>query len=146
LGRGGFSVASTGKQHRRTGETAFSQRPGDLVEVGRLTCGRKVPSVVAQLRIYDIKAGLMDDWLVLFQDKIAPLHEKCDIRVHTAWVDEARGKFIWVREFAGEGTQEEQEQRYIASPERAEVIGDEPKRFIEAMEVHEVTTALGGRQ
>ena len=89
----------------------------------------------AQHRTYNIKADLMDEWLTLFRDKVAPLHEKFGIMVRTAWVDREKSQFIWVREFTGEGTLEEQQERYVQSPERAETIGDEPKRFIEAMEV-----------
>jgi hypothetical protein len=91
--------------------------------------------VAAQHRIYTIKAGLMDEWLVLFREKVAPLHEKFGIMVRTAWVDHENSQFIWVREFTGEGSLEEQQERYVNSPERAETIGDEPKRFIETMEV-----------
>ena len=96
----------------------------------------------SQLRIYDIKQGEMEGWLELFREKVMPLHEKFGIPVRTAWVDNERSQFVWVREFVGTGSAEEQEQRYRDSEERARVIGDEPKRFIEAMEVRLVEPAL----
>lgn len=91
-----------------------------------------------QLRTYDIKPGTMDDWLVLFRDKVVPLHEKYGIPVRTAWVDRERSQFVWVREFVGEGSAEEQEQRYRASDERTRVIGDAPKAFILHMDLRDV--------
>jgi RecB family exonuclease len=95
-----------------------------------------------QLRIYDIKQGEMDAWLELFHAKIKPLHAKFDMPVRNAWVAPERSQFVWVRELVGEGTAEEQELRYRESDERAREIGDEPKRFIEAMEVRVVEPVL----
>jgi hypothetical protein len=94
--------------------------------------------VLSQLRIYDIKPDLLDEWLAFFHDKVAPMHSKYALPVHAAWVDRERSQFAWVRTFAGEGTVEEQEKRYYQSPERQAVIGDEPKRFIEKMHVRVV--------
>jgi NIPSNAP protein len=98
--------------------------------------------VAAQLRIYDIKPGTMEGWLELFRAKVVPMHAKFDIAVRTAWVDRERSQFVWVREFLGEGSVEEQEQRYVSSEERARVIGDEPRTFIQSMEVRVVESAL----
>jgi hypothetical protein len=91
--------------------------------------------VLSQLRIYDIKPGLMDEWLLFFHDKVVPMHAKYDMPARAAFVDRERSQFVWVRTFTGTGSVEEQEQRYYATPERASVIGDEPKRFIEGMEI-----------
>lgn len=95
-----------------------------------------------QLRIYNIKQGEMDRWLELFHNKITPMHAKFDMPVRSAWVAPDRSQFVWIRELIGEGTAEEQEKRYRESEERAQVIGDEPKRFIEAMEVRVIEPVL----
>jgi hypothetical protein len=91
-----------------------------------------------QLRTYDIKPGTMEDWLVLFREKVVPMHEKYGLPVRAAWVVHERSQFVWVREFVGEGTVEEQELRYRVSEERAHVIGDAPKAFILQMDVRDV--------
>lgn len=91
-----------------------------------------------QLRIYTIKSGLMGEWLTLFKDKIAPLHEQYAINIIGAWIDSEHSQFCWVRQFNGEGTMEAQEDRYRNSADRARIIGDEPKKFIEAMELRTV--------
>lgn len=98
--------------------------------------------MVVEHRTYQLKPGTIDDWLVLFHTKIVPLHAKFGLPVRAAWVDRENSAFLWVREFVGEGTVEEQETRYRASQERARVIGDEPKAFIESMTVRRVETVL----
>lgn len=92
----------------------------------------------AQLRIYDIKPGLMEEWLTLFHHKVVPLHEGHGLPVRGAWVDEEASQFAWVREFVGIGTVEEQEAAYRSSPDRTRIVGDEPARFIERMEIRNV--------
>ena len=88
-----------------------------------------------ELRTYEIVPNGMEAWLELFAEKIVPMHARFDMPVHSAWYDLARSQFIWVREFAGTGTMAEQEARYRASPERAQIIGDEPLAFISSMNV-----------
>jgi hypothetical protein len=99
---------------------------------------REGGSVLSQLRIYDIKPGLMDEWLAFFHDRVVPMHRKHGMPAYAAWVDRERSQFVWVRTFIGDGTVAEQERRYYESPEREAVIGDEPKRFIESMQVRVV--------
>jgi len=98
--------------------------------------------VTVEHRTYEIVPGMMDAWLALFHDKIVPLHEEFGLPVRGAWVDRSTSTFLWVREFVGEGTVEEQEARYRASDRRAAVIGDEPKAFIVSMSVRRVETAF----
>lgn len=94
--------------------------------------------MVFQLRTYQIKPHLMDDWLDLFHNAVVPLHEKYGLPVRTAWVDRENNTFIWVRELTGEGTAEEQEARYRATDERTRILGDRPKDFIDSMVVRAV--------
>lgn len=98
--------------------------------------------MVFELRTYEIKPGTIDDWLVLFHDKIVPLHAKHGLPVRSAWVDRTTSTFVWVREFIGEGTREEQEARYRASEDRTRIIGDEPKQYIVSMSVREVDSVF----
>ncbi len=93
-------------------------------------------------RTYEIVPGTMDAWLALFHDKIVPLHEEFGLPVRGAWADRSTSTFLWVREFVGEGTADEQEARYRASDRRAAVIGDEPKAFIVSMSVRRVETVF----
>lgn len=94
-----------------------------------------------ELRTYDIVPDGMEAWLVLFTEKIVPMHARFDMPVRCAWTDIGRSQFIWVREFVGSGTMAEQEARYRASPERAQVIGNEPAAYIMGMNVRVVESA-----
>jgi hypothetical protein len=98
--------------------------------------------MTSQVRIYDIKAGKMDEWLAFFRGKVVPLHQKFGLPVRGAWVDSEHSQFVWVRDFAGTGSPEEQEQRYRDSEDRAREIGDTPKAFIEQMDVRLVHQAF----
>ncbi|GAA1136195.1 NIPSNAP family protein [Nocardioides aquiterrae] len=98
--------------------------------------------MVFQLRTYQIKPGVMDEWLELFHGAVVPLHEKYGLPVRTAWVDRETNTFTWVRELTGEGTAEEQEAAYRATEERERLVGDRPKAFIESMNVREVERAF----
>lgn len=100
--------------------------------------------MASQLRIYDIRPGQMEQWLTLFREKIAPLHRQFDMPVRAAWTECEHSRFIWVRDFVGAGTIEEQETRYRNSAERARIIGDEPQRFIEHMDVRVVDQVFDG--
>ncbi len=93
-------------------------------------------------RTYEIVPGTMDAWLVLFHEKIVPLHAEFGLPVRGAWADRETSTFIWVREFVGEGTAEQQEARYRASDQRAAMIGDEPKDFIVSISVRRVETVV----
>jgi hypothetical protein len=98
--------------------------------------------VVFQLRTYQIKPNLMDEWLELFHGAVVPLHEKYGLPVRTAWVDRETHTFTWVRELTGEGTAEEQEARYRATDERGRLVGDRPAALIDSMVVREVEAAF----
>lgn len=98
--------------------------------------------MIFQLRTYQIKPDLMDDWLDLFYSAVVPLHEKYGLPVRTAWVDREGNAFTWVRELTGEGTAEEQEARYRATEARKSVLGDRPTEFIDSMVVREVEHAF----
>ena len=54
---------------------------------------------IAHLRTYTINAGMMDDWLELFHDKIVPLSAEAGITVESSWVNEERTQFIWIRSY-----------------------------------------------
>ena len=55
--------------------------------------------MVGQLRIYTINAGMMDSWLKSFEEEIVPRVREAGIGIHTAWVNEGRTQFIWIRTF-----------------------------------------------
>ena len=55
--------------------------------------------MVGQLRIYTINAGMMDSWLKLFKEEIAPRVKEAGMGIQTAWVNQERMQFIWIRTY-----------------------------------------------
>ena len=54
---------------------------------------------IAHLRTYTINKGQMDDWLKLFHEKLVPLMAEHGIKVESAWVNDERTQFIWIRSY-----------------------------------------------
>ncbi len=53
---------------------------------------------VAHLRTYTINKGMLDSWLKAFEGLIQPMAE-AGIKVESAWVNEERTQFIWIRSY-----------------------------------------------
>lgn len=91
--------------------------------------------MVAQLRIYRIRDGLMDEWLQLFFGELLDCHALVDIPVTAAWRNPSDpAEFVWVREFEAVDTVEEQERAFFSTPRRKK-LGDVRGTFVESLEV-----------
>ena len=55
--------------------------------------------MVGQLRIYTINKGMVDSWLKLFHETIAPKTMKFGMGIQSAWMNEEKSKFIWIRTY-----------------------------------------------
>lgn len=51
----------------------------------------------AQIRIYTINRGEMDDFIKHFKEQTLPIHEKIGWPVVATWVNRPQNEFIWVR-------------------------------------------------
>jgi hypothetical protein len=90
--------------------------------------------MIAQLRIYTVKPGMLDSFVRIFRESLAPLHEQYGIRILGAWVNREANEFIWMRAFPDEASIEAMTRTYETSPERT-AIGDRPRTHIEKLEV-----------
>jgi hypothetical protein len=97
--------------------------------------------MVSQLRIYTINRGMMDSFVRLFEENIRPLHDKLGIPVESAWVNEDRTEFIWVRSFNSKEEIAQKEAAYFSSPQR-KALGDKPQTHIAKIEVRVIESAL----
>jgi hypothetical protein len=86
-----------------------------------------------QLRLYTIEPGRLDDFLAEWAGGIRPLRERLGFVV-SAWVDRDRGRLVWILDYRGDGTFEDADAAYHASPERKAFTPD-PARLIAAQEV-----------
>lgn len=74
--------------------------------------------MTAQLRIYTIQAGRLEEFCELWQATVVPLRLAFDFSVDGAWLDREGNRFIWLLSHAGPDFGERDE-AYYASPERA---------------------------
>ena len=51
----------------------------------------------AQVRIYTINRGEMDDFLKHFETEVMPLHKQAGWDIVSTWVNRPQNEFIWVR-------------------------------------------------
>ncbi len=93
--------------------------------------------MIAQVRIYTINKGMMDDWVKLFNEKLAPIHALYGINIVGAWVNRPQNEFVWIRTFENEEDKQEKTKTYNSSPERR-ALGDLPGTHHAKLEVREV--------
>jgi hypothetical protein len=98
-------------------------------------------SVIAQVRIYTINKGMMDSWVKLFNEQLAPLHARYGITILGAWVNRGQNEFVWIRTFEDEADVEAKSATYYSSPERT-AIGDLPGQHIAKIEVRTVESVF----
>ena len=94
--------------------------------------------MTAELRIYTVKAGRMQDWLREWKAGIRPLREKLGFKVVGPWLIEDENKFIWILQYAGPGTYEAANAGYYDSAERRALQPD-PARHLATTETRAIT-------
>ena len=71
--------------------------------------------MIGQLRVYTINKGMMDSWLRLFREEIVAQLKEAGIGIQTAWVDEERSQFIWIRTFGDKSEIETKEAAFYGT-------------------------------
>jgi hypothetical protein len=72
---------------------------------------------VSQLRMYTVNGGMMDQWVKLFSETLAPLQENLGMKIDAQWVNEDKNQFIWIRSFADDDDLKAKEAAFAASPD-----------------------------
>ena len=85
--------------------------------------------MVAQLRVYRIKAAGMEDWMREWRDDVRPLREHFGFSVLGAWVAVDQDTFIWI--LAHEDF-EAADAAYYGSPERRALDPDPARHILDA--------------
>jgi len=88
-----------------------------------------------QLRIYRLKPGRMDEFLVLWGDHVVPARRACGFDVVSAYVNAEADEFAWIVRYTGDDGFAAGDERYYASPERAALPSD-PRDALDAVELH----------
>lgn len=79
--------------------------------------------MATHLRVYTVNKHKMDDWIKHFRAKVVPLMAKHGITVNSAWTNQDRTEFIWIREYRN-GDIESCEKSFYGSAEWAEIVGE----------------------
>jgi hypothetical protein len=78
--------------------------------------------MIAEMRTYTVKDGMLDTYLQLFNRQIVPNHKKYGIGVLGAWVDRQKNQVVWIRTFASREDRKAKLDIYEVSPERDAVF------------------------
>jgi len=90
--------------------------------------------MIAQVRLYTMNRGMMESWLKLFNERLAPIHEKYGMTIGGAWVHKQQNEFIWLRVFDTPEDEKAKMSVYRDLPERL-AVGDLPSQHIAKTEV-----------
>ena len=78
-----------------------------------------MPTSTVQLRRYDLKPDLVDEFLTWFPSRLVPAREAHGFAIEFAFVDRDRAEFTWAVSVNGDAEHfGEVEKTYMASPER----------------------------
>ncbi|MGH7686657.1 MAG: NIPSNAP family containing protein [Candidatus Dormibacteria bacterium] len=77
--------------------------------------------MTVQLRDYDVKPGVFDQFIAEWASNIVPLRRKFGFAVRGAWTTRERTRFVWMLE---RDDFETVDREYYASPERASLTPD----------------------
>jgi hypothetical protein len=78
--------------------------------------------MIAEIRTYAVKEGMLDSYLELFNRQIVPNHRLYGIPVIGAWADRQKNEVTWIRTFASRADRKAKLDAYEASPERDAVF------------------------
>ncbi len=85
--------------------------------------------MVAQLRLYIINKGKMDEFVKGWKEGVYPLHLKHGFRIDKAGVIKEMNQFFWIVSYDGPEDWDTKQAAYYGSPERA-ALDPDPAQFI----------------
>ena len=90
--------------------------------------------MTAQLRIYDIRPGMMDEFAALVAEHVFPAREQYGFRVLGPWITKEANQYVWIVSYEGELPWDEAVDVYYNSPVRSSIPFD-PKDYIESADL-----------
>lgn len=81
-----------------------------------------------ELRVYRIASGHLDDFVRAWTAGVLPLRRRYGFEIE-AWVERETETFAWLVSHAGQGSFDEANARYYASPERT-TLDPDPRQWI----------------
>jgi hypothetical protein len=78
--------------------------------------------MIAEMRTYTVKDGMLETYLQLFNKLIVPNHKKYGIPILGAWLDKDKSQITWIRTFASREDRKNKLDIYEKSAERDAVF------------------------
>jgi hypothetical protein len=78
--------------------------------------------MIAEIRTYRVKPGMLDSYLELYNRQIVPNHRKYGITVLGAWADREKCEVTWIRTFASREERKAKLDVYEKTSDRDEVF------------------------
>ena len=75
----------------------------------------------AQLRIYDIKPGMMEEFAAKVDEELIPIRLDHGFRRSGPWIVEEDYQYVWIVHYDGEEPFEDVDRRYYSDPRRGEM-------------------------
>ena len=97
--------------------------------------------MTAQLRLYTINRGDLQQFAKEWKEKIYPLRRKLGFSIEAAWTIEETNQFVWLLRLEEDEGWQEKDQAYYASPER-KAMDPDPARLIARAEEFEIKKFL----
>ena len=87
--------------------------------------------MIAQLRVYTINRGKLDDFVEGWKKFVYPLHYQFGFTIPQAWVIRERNELVWIVSYDGPEDWDAKQAAYYGSPERAAVDPElDPAQYI----------------
>ena len=102
-----------------------------------------LPQSVAQLRLYTIDRGRLDDFAAAWHAGVYPLRLKLGYRIPFAAKIPATNQFVWLLTYSGPESWEQKEKEYYGSAARKQLSPD-PAQWIARPEQLMVTPIVPG--
>ena len=97
--------------------------------------------MTAQLRIYTINRGELQQFAEEWKEKVYPLRIEYGFAIQGAWTIESTNQFVWLISYEGDEDWQTQEAAYYSSAER-ESMDPNPARLIARPEHFEVERVM----
>ncbi|MGI5226367.1 NIPSNAP family protein [Actinoallomurus iriomotensis] len=94
-----------------------------------------------QLRVYTVRASLLDEWADKWRSLIVPLRLEFGFEIGGGWLDRERNQFVWLVSYEGDETFADRNAAYWASPKREQMNLD-PADYLLDTDVRTVETVL----
>src|SRR5215510_9516533 len=127
-----------GREVQRCQQARLTLLPRQEAEGTHPASGVETEQMQAQIRIYTINKGELDNFIKHFKEETKPIHDKVGWPIVASWVNRPQNEFIWIRTYEDASDLEAKSQAFR---QEVEVAGITLGTSVAKMEVREVEMA-----